>query len=117
MAQAIEFNYISVNGENHIADKAVCRYINSLEDELEKAQEEHQRYVASVSADIEKQAERIALNLASGMSEEQSCLKHSLNHFTDTRDGEPVFKYRDEVMTRIRLALQGRTAKGEVYTR
>ena len=51
------------------------------------------------------------------MSEEQSCLKHSLSHFTDTRDGEPVFRYRDEVMTRIRLALQGRTAKGEVYTR
>lgn len=117
MAQAIEFNYISVNGENHIADNAVCRYINSLEDELQKAQEEHQRYVASVSADIEKQAERIALNLASGMSEEQSCLKHSLSYFTDTRDGEPVFKYRDEVMARIRLALQGRTAKGDAYTR
>lgn len=117
MAQTIEFNYISVNGENHIADSVVCRHISDLEDALYKAQEEHQKYVASVSADIAKQAERIALNLASGMSEEESCLKHSLNHFTDTKDGEPVFRYRDEVIKRIMLALQGRTAKGDKYTR
>lgn len=113
----MELKYVVVNGENHVADMAVCRYIDNLETALADEQEKHQKFMASVNADINKQAERVALNLASGMSDADSCLKYSLNYFTETKNGEPVFRYRDEVMTRIIMALSGKTAKGTEYTR
>ena len=113
----MELKYVVVDGENHVADMAVCRYIDSLETALADEQEKHQKFVASLNADVNKQAERIALNLASGKSDSESCLKYSLNHFTETKDGEPIFAFQHEVKRRIALALAGKTARGTDYTR
>lgn len=115
----MELKYVVVDGENHVADMAVCRYIDSLETALADEQEKHQKFVESVNADVNKQAERIMLNLASGMQESDNCLKHGLNHFekVDPVTGEPVLAFQYEVKRRIALALAGKTAKGTDYTR
>lgn len=112
----MELKYVVVDGENHVADMAVCRYIDSLETALADEQEKHQKFVASLNADVNKQAERIALNLASGMSDSESCLKYSLNHFTETKDGEPILAFQKEVLRRICMALIGKHSNGTEYT-
>lgn len=114
-----EIHYIVINGEQHMADSSVCRYVDSLEEQLQDEQAKHTQFVESVNADVNKQAERIMLNLASGMQESDNCLKHSLNHFekVDPVSGEPVFAFQHEVKRRIALALAGKTANGTDYTR
>ena len=41
----MELKYVVVDGENHVADMAVCRYIDSLETALADEQEKHQKFV------------------------------------------------------------------------
>lgn len=115
----IDLNYVVVNGEKALADNTVCRYIDSLEKALAEEQAKHQQFVESINADVNKKAQRVALNLASGMQEADNCLKHSLNHFdkTDPVTGEPIFSFQKEVLRRICLALVGKTATGTEYTR
>lgn len=120
MAQSIEarIKYITIDGNTYIADENVCRYIDSLESGLEKAQAEHQRFIESIKADVVKQAERVALNLASGMSDSDNCLAHNLSYFERTTPvGDPIFEFRAEVLKRIALALTGKDKNGNPYTR
>ena len=114
----MELKYVVVDGENHVADMAVCRYIDSLEKALTDEQTMHQKFVASLNADVNKQAERIALNLASGMQDSDNCLKYSLTHFdkTDPVTGEPIFAFQKEVLRRICMALIGKHINGTEYT-
>lgn len=114
-----DIQYIKINNDYHIADAVVCRYIDDLEKQVMSEQENHQKYVNSINVDVAKQAERIALNLASDYGTDGNCLAHELDYYeeVDPVTCEPKFKFRKEVMTRIMLALTGKTAKGLEYTR
>lgn len=111
----ITLKYVEINGEYHIADNDVVREIDRLEQALFDEQTAHAKTKALMNKDIRTLAERIALNLNSGMQDSDICLAHSLNHFDKTRDGEPVFEFRNEVMRRIILALNGKNASGNDY--
>lgn len=120
MAQSIgaKFKYVMINDYPYIADENVCKYIDHLETELDKAKAEHQRYVDSINADVARQAERVALNLASGLNDSDNCLAHDLSYFEKTTNtGDPIFAFRKEVLTRIMLALTGKDVRGNKYTR
>ena len=114
-SKALTMKYVDIDGEQHIADSVVIKRLNDLEQALSDEQNAHAKTKADMNKDISVVAERVALNLNSGMSDAESCLKHGLNDFDKTRDGEPVFEFRKEVIRRITLALQGKTARGGDY--
>ena len=121
MAQKVkaDMQYIKIGNDYHIADAVVCRYIDDLEEQVRTYQENHQKYVDSINAEVTKQAERVALNLACDYGTDGNCLAHELDYYeeVDPVSCEPVFAFRKDVMTRILLALTGKTAKGLEYTR
>lgn len=114
-SKALTIKYVEVDGEQHIADTAVIKRINDLEQALYNEQTAHAKTKASTMTDIRMVAERVALNLNSGMQDSDMCLAHSLNYFEKTKDGEPVLAFKDEVMRRIMLALQGKNYRGVEY--
>lgn len=115
-SKEIKLRYVDMgDGEQHIADYAVIKRINDLEQALDDEQTAHAKTKASINSDNRLVAERIALNLNSGMQESDRCLAHSLDYFSRTKDGEPVLEFKDEVMRRITLALEGKNYIGNDY--
>lgn len=115
-SKEIKLRYVDMgDGEQHIADSAVIKRINDLEQALEDEQTAHAKTKASINSDNRLVAERIALNLNSGMQESDRCLAHSLDYFSKTKDGEPVFEFKNEVLSRILLAMNGKTYRGNDY--
>ena len=119
MAQSkiLTIKYVVIDGEQYIADIAVIKRLNDLEQALFDEQTAHAKDNANRMKDIMTVAERVALNLNSGMQDSDMCLAHSLNYFEKTQDGEPVLAFKDEVMRRILLALQGKNYRGVEYNR
>lgn len=115
MSKPLTIKYVDINGESHIADSEVVKEINRLEQALFDEQTAHAKTKASIDSDISVMAERVALNLNSGMQESDRCLAHGLDHFDTVKDGEPVFSFKDEVMRRITLALEGKNYRGNDY--
>ena len=115
-SKEIKLRYVDMgDGEQHIADYAVIKRINDLEQALFEEQTAHEKTKANRSKEIKVVAERVALNLNSGMQDSDRCLAHSLNHFDTVKDGEPVFAFKDEVVRRITLALEGKDYRGNDY--
>ena len=114
-SKSVTIKYVDINDEWHIADSAVIKRLNDLEQALYDEQMAHAKTKANTMKDIQVVADRVALNLQSGMSDSESCLRERLDYFTETNLGDPVFAFRDEVMRRITLALQGKNAHGGDY--
>ena len=115
-SKEIKLRYVDMgDGEQHIADYAVIKRINDLEQALFDEQTAHAKTKASMNSDISVMAERIALNLNSCMQDSDRCLAHGLDYFEKTVMGEPVFEFKTEVIRRIALALQGKNYRGNDY--
>lgn len=58
-------------------------------------------------------ANRVMMNLISGEPYGNSVLKHKIDHFTEAKNGCPIFAFREDVENRILLALEGKNMEGE----
>lgn len=114
-SKSVTIKYVDIDNELHIADSVVVKKINDLEQALFDERMAHAQATANMNKDIRVIAERVALNLNSGMQDSDICLAHRLDHFDVTNHGEPVFAFRNEVIRRITLALQGKTCRGDEY--
>ena len=107
----LKLTQANINGEWHICDKAVLDEIKRLESEIVTLKDSVTKEKSAFRQKIYDMVDLIAFNLNDEINGGM-CLKHPIDYYTVTANGEPVYKFRDTVFNKIKNGILGLDSMG-----
>lgn len=127
----VAYKTVTIDDHDYQVPSAVAMAINSLIKDMDEERQEHEKEIKrlnrlnkSTLAEHEVIADRIILNLNSGMTRMRgyfnpgdSCLAYKIDDTFGKADryGNPLFPFHDEVKRRVLNALAEKTSEGKDY--
>lgn len=127
----VVYKTVTIDSHDYQVPSAVAMAIDSLINDMDEKRQEHEKEIKRLDRltkaslkEHEVIADRIILNLNSGMvrmrgcfSTADSCLAYKIDDTFGKADryGNPLFPFHDEVKRRVLNALAGKTSAGKDY--